>query len=284
MYSKTLRKLFTHPSTAIIMIRQFTTGRRWACPNCGVIHRPEVHNTDHRGVITYRCNHCSKTFSELYGTIFYKSKVPLDIWCKAIIFWINSTGSISAKELERNLEISYPTAWKLLMKIRRYLHDSMNDEDLLSGIVEADEAWFGKKENQDIVMGIVERNRRKLILIQIPNVKESTLYPHILNHVEKGSKFFTDQRITYYVTGIYYDHRTTNHSKGEFARNNVHSNTIEQIWGDIKGIIRTIHHGISKKYRHLYLAQYTFKYMYSHCYNFFNLVLSQIFSPTYCLY
>ena len=157
----------------------------------------------------------------------------------------------------------------------------------LSNLVEADEAWFGKKknDNQDIIMGMVERNRRKLKLIQISDVKEKTLYPHILNNVKKGSKFFTDQRITYSVTGIHYHHQTTNHSKGEFARKgDIHSNTIEQIWGDIKGIIRTIHHGISRKYRHLYLAQYTFKYMYAHCTNFFNFVLCQIFSPTYCLY
>jgi transposase-like protein len=285
MYSKTLRKLFTHPSSAIIMIRQFTSRKTWACPKCGVVHRPERHHIDKRSIITYRCNHCKKTFSELYGTIFYKSKVPLDIWCKAIIFWINSTGSISAKEIERNLEISYPTAWKLLMKIRKHIHDSMPNDEILSGIVEADEAWFGKKENQDIVMGIVERNRRKLKLIQIPNVKESTLYPHILNNVKKGSEFFTDQRITYSITGLYYHHQTTNHSKGEFAKEgNIHSNTIEQIWGDIKGIIRTIHHGISKKYRHLYFAQYIARYMYSHYTNFFNYILCQTFSPTYCLY
>jgi len=285
MYSKTLRQLFTHPSIAITMIRQFTSGRRWACPKCGVVHRPEIHHTDHRRIITYRCNHCRKTFSELYGTIFYKSKVPLNIWCKAIILWINSTGSISAKEIERNLDISYPTAWKLLMKIRKYLHSSMDGSYVLSGVVEADEAWFGRKKNQDIVMGIVQRKSRKLKLFQIPNVKEKTLYPIIEKNVEKGSDFFTDQRITYSATNVYYNHQTTNHSKGEFARKGrIHSNTIEQIWGDIKGIIRTIHHGISKKYRHLYLAQYTLKYMHLHCTNFFNFVLCQIFSPTYCLY
>jgi transposase-like protein len=286
MYHKTLRRLFTHPSSAIELLRQFTKYKRWACPRCGVIHRPEIHHTDQRGVKTYRCNHCHRTFSELYGTIFYRSKVPLDIWCKAIIYWITSTGSISAAELERKVGISYPSAWKLLMKIRKELDKSIDMEQLKEE-VEGDEGWFGKKrnDNQDIIMGLVERTRRKLRFFEIENLKEETLYPIIRENVQKGSKFYTDQRNTYAITGLYYEHHTTNHSKGEFARKgSIHSNTIEQIWGDVKGIIRTIHHGISKKYRRYYLSQYIFKYENIHQYNLFNLTLFKIFSPTYCLY
>jgi transposase-like protein len=141
-----------------------------------------------------------------------------------------------------------------------------------------------EKDNQDIIMGIVERGKRKIRLINIPNVKEKTLYPHIRKHIKEGSNFFTDTRNTYSITGIRYHHQTTNHSKGEFAREGgVHSNTIEQIWGDIKGVIRTIHHGISKKYRELYLAQYAFAYQFKYSTNLFFKTLCQLFSPTYCL-
>jgi len=200
----------------------------------------------------------------------------------AIIYWITATGSLSAADLGRKLGISHLTAWKMLMKIRLQMQKGLS-EDYLEGIVEADEAWFGRKENQEIVMGIVERGRRKLRLMIIPNVKEKTLYPHIRYHVKKGSRFMTDSRITYAITGIDYHHQTTNHSKGEFARKEVHSNTIEQIWGDIKGIIRTIHHGIKKKYRSLYLAQYIFRYENIHAGNLFYKTLCQLFTPTYCI-
>jgi transposase-like protein len=202
----------------------------------------------------------------------------------AIIEWEESTGSISSSELSRKLNISYPTAWSMLMKMRTYMNNGLDKNEIFSGIIEADEAWFGRKNNQDIVLGMVERNRRKLKLFIIENVKEETLYPIIEKNVKYGSDFYTDCRITYAITGIYYNHKTTNHSQGEFARNNVHSNTIEQIWGDIKGIIRTIHHGISKKYRHLYLAQYVFKYQFFHITNFFFKTLFTLFLPTYCLY
>lgn len=162
------------------------------------------------------------------------------------------------------------------MKMRKELSLNLGQE-MLEGLVEADEAWFGKKENQDIVMGIVERGEKKIRLIVIANVKEATLYPHIRENVKVGSRFFTDTRNTYSITGIRYHHQPTNHSKGEFARDGIiHSNTIEQIWGDIKGIIRTIRHGISQKYRKLYLAQYAFAYQFKHSTNLFFKTLCQL--------
>lgn len=278
-----MRRLISHPSSAIIILRKLISRFRKCCPKCGVITCPELHHTDHRGIRTYRCQHCHKTFTELYGTIYYRSKVSLSHWMLAIIFWSTSTGSISAAELGRNLGLSHLTAWKMLMKMRKVMSEGLS-EDYLEGMVEADEAWFGKKVNQEIVMGIVERGRRKLRLMVIKNVKEETLYPHVRYHVKKGSEFFTDSRVTYAITGIEYHHQTTNHSKGEFARQGViHSNTIEQIWGDIKGILRTIHHGIKKKYRTLYLAQYIFRYENVHSTNLFYKTLCQLFTPTYCI-
>jgi len=212
--------------------------------------------------------------------------VPLHKWLHLIILWINSTGSISAAEGARNIGISHVSTWRMLMKIRKEFSGSIS-KNLLEGLTEADEAWFGKRDNQDIVMGIVQRSRnkvgRRLRLFTIPNVKEKTLYPLIRQNVKEKSRLFTDSRISYAATGIYYHHQTTNHSKGEFARDEVHSNTIEQIWGWIKGIIRTIHHGISKKYRELYLAQFIFRYENEHISNLFNHSLCQLFHPTYCL-
>ena len=295
-YQKIMRRLISHPGSALQTIGKMTARYRKFCPRCGIITCPEIHHTDGRGIRTFRCQHCHKTFTELYGTIFYKSKVPLSFWLLAVIHWINSTGGLSAAELGRNLGVSHQAAWRMLMQIRKSMKQGLSG-DFLRGIVEADEAWFGrnrskpgkgktpkfKKNNQDIVMGIVERGGRRLRLIAIPDVKERTLYPHIRHNVRKGSKFFTDSRITYCITGIEYHHRTTNHSASEFARGEVHSNTIEQIWGDIKGIIRTIHHGITKRYRELYLAQYIFKYENKNDSSLFFKTLCQLFSPTYCL-
>lgn len=281
-YQKTMRRLISHPGCAIGIVRRLTDRRRKCCPLCGVVRNPEIHHTDQRGVRTYRCRDCGKTFTELRGTLFHQSKVPLSDWLLAILYWATATGGLSAADLGRKLGVSHRTAWRMLMGIRGKLTRGVSD-DLLEMITEADEAWFGRGGNQEIVMGIVQRGRRRLRLIVIPDVREATLYPHIRDNVKKGSKFFTDSRVSYAITGIEYHHQVTNHSAREFARGEVHSNTIEQIWGDIKGIIRTIHHGVSRKYRHLYLGQYVFQYENRHSSNMFFSILCQIFSPTYCL-
>jgi len=282
-YQKIMRKLISHPSSGIKMVRKLTARHRKCCVHCGTIGHLHIHSTDNNGIQTYQCQACRITFTELYGTIFYKSKIPISSWLLAIIYWVTATGGLSAADLGRKIGVSHLTAWRMLMKIREKLNNGLGQE-MLQGLVEADEAWFGRKNNQDIVMGMVERDKRKIRLITIPNVKEETLCPHIRENIVEGSKFFTDSRITYSITGIRYHHQTTNHSKGEFAREGgVHSNTIEQIWGDIKGVIRTIHHGISKKYRELYLAQYSFAYQFKHSTNLFFKTLCQLFTPTYCL-
>ncbi len=282
-YQKIMRRLNSHPKTAITYLRKFTKRHRKCCIHCGVVNCLEIHHTDKQGIITFRCKECSKTFSELKGTIFYRSKIPLWIWMSAILDYIISTGSISAAETGRRYGITHKSAWRMMTKIRKELFDD-TPPDKLQKHVEADEAWFGKKDNQDIVMGLVQRNKRKLILLTIPNVKEETLYPLIEKNVKRGSYFFTDSRVSYSSAGIFFKHKTTNHSKGEFARDNfIHSNTIEQIWGDIKGIIRTIHHGITKKYRKYYLNFYSIKYENIHSSNLFYFILSKLFSPMYCI-
>lgn len=282
MYHKILRRLMSHPQSAITLLRNMTKRFKKCCPFCGILNHLEIHHTDRRGILTYRCTLCGKTFSELYGTIFYRSKIPLWKWCYALCRWASSTGSISSAEIGRELGLSHPAAWKMMMKIRKELAKYISKEQL-KDVVEADEAWFGKKENQDIIFGLVERKKRRLKLYSIPNVKEETLYPLVKKHVEKESRFMTDQRVSYAATSIYYHHQTVNHSKKEFAREDVHTNTIEQIWGWIKGIIRTIHHGISKKYRAFYLAQFIFRYENETTSQLFFNSLWKIFSPMYCL-
>ncbi len=276
-----MRRINSHPAYALVLMRNLIKRHRKACVHCGVIGKLQIHHTDQRGIYTYLCTACNRTFCELFGTVFYRSKIPIHVWCTAILEWIISTGSVSAAEITRKTAISHPSAWKMLMKIRSAMVE--HHDQLLSGIVEGDEAWFGRKKNQQIILGLVQRYAHKLRFLVIPNVKEETLYPHIQNQVATGSQFFTDSRITYAITGIYYHHQTVNHSKHEYARGAVHTNTIEQIWGMLKGIIRTIHHGISAKYRHLYLAQFAFRYNHHHSANIFFLTLLQIFRPTYCL-
>ena len=108
------------------------------------------------------------------GTIFEKSTTSLQLWFYAMFLMASTRCGISAKQLERELGVTYKTAWRMFNKIRNEL---MNDEDgeQLSGDVEIDEtAWGGKprrklkgykevarhRENKTTVLGMVERGGR----------------------------------------------------------------------------------------------------------------------------
>ena len=286
-YHKMLRRLNSHPKIALDQIRRLQKYRRQCCLRCGCIGHLETHHTDQRGIKTYLCRDCGKTFTELQGTIFYRSKIPLSIWLIVLLEWVLSTGSISAAEVARKTGLSHKSSWQMLMKMRHFFGSSPPKE-LLNGITEIDESWHGKKENQDIVFGLVERIRNQVRFIFISNTKETTIRTAVFSSVKKRSVFMTDGATYYGFASVSYEKNSVNHSKHEFARvGGIHTNTIEHIWGDIKGIIRTTHHGISKKYRQLYFAQYAFRYNYKKCYDLFVLslfiFLFPSFSPTYSL-
>jgi len=67
----------------------------------------------------YECYDCRRRFSVLYKTIFQDSKIPLPAWFLAIHRVVGSAGSMSAKELRRELGISYKTAWFMVQRMRR---------------------------------------------------------------------------------------------------------------------------------------------------------------------
>jgi hypothetical protein len=190
-----------------------------------------------------------------------------------LIEWSISTGSVSAAEIKRRHGINYDSAWKMLMKIRSMMIN-VAPQDMLSGIVEIDEAWFGKKDNQQIMFGLVDRINHKLRLVLLPHdPNEAIIHEKVHQHVRRRSTVMTDGASYYGFISALFDKYSVNHSKSEFARRQyglkIHTNTMEQIWGDIKGIIRTIHHGVSKAYRLLYLAEYAFRYNFKRSHDLF---------------
>lgn len=262
--------------------------QRWKagiyCPYCGCVNDIATHSISKKGIKRYFCHNCMKTFTDLTRTIYERTKVPLWKWIYGLILLLESTASISAAELSRNIEVSYPTALKMLRKIRKSLEND-RFEGTLKGIVESDEAWFSKKKNQTVLLGIVEREGR-VKLFPIQDRSDVSLYfPH-RKYVERGSMVCTDSFSTYNNLNHRYIHHTVNHSIGEFAWRGVHTNTIEGLWSMLKGTIRTIHHGVWKKYFQDYCDLFSF--IYSHRFLSIHeklaLLISKSCQPRYCLY
>lgn len=194
----------------------------------------------------------------------------------------------SGAEIGRNLGIQRKHGWSLMNRIRSVLATKANDRDLLHlfGVVEADEAWFGHKENQEIWLGIVQRKPRKAVMIPVPNAQERTLAPLVEATVKPGSILCTDCRNAYDSSFIRFRHHRTNHSAKEYARTdadgfNAHSNTVECLWRCLKGAIRTIHHGITKKHRASYVAQFLLKWCHTNPVTLYLKVLALLLIPTF---
>jgi len=155
----------------------------------------------------------------------------------------------------------------------------------LRGIVESDEAWISHKENQQILLGIVERQGAVKFFPILDRSEISVYFPH-RKYVAAGSLVCTDGLSSYDSLNFRFIHHWVNHSVGQFAWNDIHTNTIEGVWSMLKGIIRTIHHGVSKKY----LLEYCqlFSFMYSNrslnFYEKFTLLFKNLCQPRYCTY
>ena len=83
-------------------------------------------------------------------------------------------------------------------------------------------------------------------------------YTYVL---EGGSTIHTDEWWGYrLVTWAGYDHRKVRHGKGEYARNGIHTNSIENFWARLKLSIRGTHIHVSKQHLAKYLGEFAFRY------------------------
>lgn len=259
---KNLRSDFPNDEACLDFI--FTN--RWpkglTCPNC---EKKDFYHV--KGRKSYACK-CGYQVSPTEGTIFYKSSTPLTLWFHAIFLMSQSKNGVAAKELERQLGVTYKCAWRMAKQIRLLMSD---DDGPLGGndIVELDETYIGGKAKgkrgrgaakKTPVFGAVERNgkiKTKVVL----NVRKLTLMPLIKDMVANNSVIVTDESNSYNdVKKIGHLHESINHSKGQYVDGDVHTNTIEGFWSQFKRSVHGTYHSVSRKHLQLYLDEFSFRY------------------------
>ncbi len=216
----------------------------------------------------YQCGKCRFAISPLAGTIFHKSDTPLTLWFAAILAFSNAKSGISAKELERQLETTYKTAWRILHLIRK----ALAQDGKLKGDVEMDTTYFGgrfksgkynekQKEaiaSKSVVMGAVQRDGNARLKV-VPDAKAAT-HGEFLNETidPEGTRLLTDGTRVLEKVAVGFNRHAVNHNIGEFVRGDVHSNTIDAFWSHIKRSISGTHKVVSKKYLQEYLDGFVF--------------------------
>lgn len=198
------------------------------------------------------------------GTPFAKSRTPLQLWFYAIYLFTSTRHGVSAKELQRQLGVTYKTAWRMGHEIREHMAD-VDGEEPLSGHVEADEAYVGGKregkrgrgaEGKTIVFGMVERDGDLMVKV-VPDAKTKTIQPII----EEGSTMHTDEWWAYKgLKRAGYEHQTVEHGAGEYANGNCHVNTIEGYWSFLKNGIRSTHIHVSGNHLEKYAKEFEFRF------------------------
>jgi transposase-like protein len=234
-----------------------------ACPGCG--KATKFHRIKSRAA--YSCQYCRHQVYPTADTIFHKSSTSLQLWFWAIFLMSSTRCGISAKQLEREIGVSYPTAHRMFKQIRTLLSDDQSD--LLTGEVEMDESFFGgvrkrgkgrKPGPKTAVFGMVERGGR-VIAVTVENTSAMNLGVEYRKHVLPASTVFTDDYKSYNdVTRSGYTHNRINHSAGIYVAGDVHTQTIEGFWSLVKNGIRGTYHAVSTEYLQAYLDEYSFRF------------------------
>src|SRR5215210_7502306 len=239
------------------------------CPGCG---KPSKFFRI-KSRAAYSCMYCRQQVYPTAGTIFHKSTVSLQLWFFAIYLMASTRCGISAKQLEREIGVTYKTAHRIMKKIREGLMTDVGDEPL-SGDVEIDEtsvrgkprvpmtrteaaAW---REAQPKVLGMVERGGRVRARV-IPSRRGPALSREVRANVNPSSILFTDDWQAYKpLRRDYLDHRIINHSAGLYVDGTTHTNTIEGFFGNLKTGMRGAYKKVSPRYLQSYLNEYVWRY------------------------
>jgi transposase-like protein len=174
---------------------------------------------------------------------------------------------IAAKQLQRELGVTYKTAWRMFRQIRAMLAE---DRDPFTGEVEVDETYVGGKRSggkrgrgapgKTIVAGVVERGGAMEAKV-VPDVRKRTMEPIIETNVAKGSTVYTDELKSYGgLAGKGYEHAAVNHGRGLYVDGRAHTNTVEGFWSVLKGGLRGVYRSVSPKYLQSYVDEYAFRY------------------------
>ncbi len=264
--------------------------QRWPngpwCPHCGNAEPDRITSLEgkaHREGV-YQCNEkeCRQQFSVTVGTVMERSKIPLNKWLMAMHLMASSKKGYSAHQLHRTLGITYQSAWFLAHRIREAMKDT-NPEPMggEGKIIEADETYHGKRETprkrnkysppptrggkqggaqKRIIVGLVERGGN-VRSFHVQQATAAAVRDILVTNVSRKSVLHTDESPIYTALGTEFAaHNTVIHSKKEYVRGNVHTNTVESVWSVFKRGMKGIYQHCGEAHLHRYLAEFDFRY------------------------
>ena len=240
-----------------IFDQRFPKGGECKCGKVDTFYRVEARRC-------YSCANCGHQIHPCEGTIFHKSSTKLRTWFFAMFLMTASKNGVSAKELERQLGVTYKTAWRMGHQIRKLMTQGA---DLLTGTVEADETYFGgarrmscKMSNKTAVAAVVQRGG-DVRAVTMPIVDSWRVEKLLKDNVSPTAALMTDESRFYTRVGkTFASHGTVEHSAKEYVRANIHTNSVEGFWGQLKRSVNGTFHQVSRQHLQAYVDEFAFRY------------------------
>ena len=220
------------------------------CPHCGVVGEATKLKGKSTRPGVWKCRACRKPFSVTIGTVFERSKIPLHKWVLATHLMNASKKGISAHQLWRMLGGTYQTAWFMAHRIREAMHEGgLSPLGGEGKIVEADETYYGKAETEHVspqrkgrpytkgsnsihgsrrpIVALVERGGN-VRTFHVPVADKQSVTKIVRDNIARETRLMTDESRLYFGSGEHFEsHETVKHSREEYVRGDVHTNTVE---------------------------------------------------------
>lgn len=266
-------KLYPTDEACLAHLFAVRFGQGFACPSC---ERPSKWFRI-KAERAYSCQWCGHHLHPTVGTPFEQTRTPLQLWFYAIHLFTTTRHGVSAKELQRQLGVTYKTAWRMAALIRQHMAD-VDGEAPIGGVgtaVEIDETLVGGVKRgkhmrgsagKVVVMGMMERGGA-IITKVVPNQRAVTLQPIVLANVKPGTDLHTDELRSYRgLADVGYRHVTVNHGEHDYshydyrAKTTVSVNGIENFWRHLKCSITGTHVSVSAKYLGAYAKEFEYRF------------------------
>ena len=278
-------KVMQNEAAAIAWVEARVWPEGPVCPHCGGVERIGKMAGKATRIGLYKCYQCRKQFTVKVGTVFEDSHVPMNLWLQAMYLLCSSKKGISSNQLSRTLGVTLKTAWFMSHRIREAMRvvgvEPMGGD---GEVVEADETYYGEMDEENrpklstaegkpfsknphysvgrkrAVISLVERGG-KVRSFSVPGASSETVANILRENVAPESRLHTDESKLYRKVGREFAaHETVNHSKEEYARGDVTTNTVEGYFSIFKRGMTGVYQHCSEKHLHRYLAEFDFRY------------------------
>lgn len=262
-------KQFPDDETCLQHLFDVRYGQGHTCPSC---ERPSNWYRI-QAERAYSCQWCGHHLHPTVGTPFAKTRTPLQLWFYAIFLFTTTRNGVAAKELQRQLGVTYKTAWRMAGLIREHMADV--DGDVLLGgpghTVEIDETLVGGsisgkgqgyKGNKTCVVGMMERGG-EIVTHVVERRHKDAMRRVILGTVLPGSTITTDEFGGYKdIDRCGYRHTKVEHKAGEYVCRITGAgvNGVEGFWAQLKRMVNGTHIHVSGKHLWKYAKEAEYRF------------------------